>query len=517
MIGETVGSYKIERKLGEGGMGVVYVAEHPLLKKKAVVKFLHAELSSDGELVERFFNEARSATMIQHPGIVDVFDFGHHSSGCAFILMEFLAGDSLADRLKQDGPFDAGFAVAIGKQLASALSAAHEQGIVHRDLKPDNVFLVRDREAPGGARVKVLDFGIAKLVDKASSSVKTQTGAVMGTPTYMAPEQCRSAGEVDHRADIYALGCILFELLCGRPPFRCASLGQLIAAHMFEPPPALTTFAPAVPADLEAVVLRALAKEPDERQGSMSNLEVELEACNIAAPPSPRRSAPVAVQAAYEATVLPIQPVTAKLDTAPAMVATVATTTGKPKELTTLGRSTGQLAAPEAPRKRGWLTVAVAAGVLAAGVGVFGSQRGSTSAEPGPAPVAAPAPTPIIVERPALPAPPKPVQLTIDSDPAGAEVIREHDGMHIGKTPFDTELAPVANGTLVYILHLDGYEDHRVALAADRDNREKVALKKKPKKSTGRPRPPTTPPVSQPPPPSVPSGPTSDGMLRPRT
>jgi eukaryotic-like serine/threonine-protein kinase len=504
VIGEIVGSYKIESKLGQGGMGVVYVAQHPLLKKKAVVKFLHAELSSDGELVDRFFNEARSATMIRHPGIVDVFDFGHHASGCAYILMEFLHGQALSDRIKQDGPFEASFAIAIGKQLASALAAAHEQGIVHRDLKPDNVYLVPDREAPGGTRVKVLDFGIAKLANEASGAVKTQAGVVMGTPTYMAPEQCRSAGEVDHRADIYALGCILFEMVCGRPPFRCASLGQLIAAHMFEPPPLPSSFGP-VPADLEAVILRALEKEPDDRQGSMSNLSVELASCDGATPtPVPRRrSQPIVTPATLDATAAPIAPSTAPLVTAPA--------------LTTLGKSTGQLSMPAIePRSRRWM--AISAGVVAlAGAAVAWKLAASEEATPvaaTPAPQA-PATQTVIVERPA--APPKPILLTLDSDPSGAEVIQEHDGMRLGKTPFDKSLAPVAGGTLVYVLRLEGYEDHRVSLAADRDNREKVALKATPKKpppiSSGRPRPPTTPP---PPPFTPPSGPTSDGMLRPK-
>jgi len=504
VIGEIVGSYKIESKLGQGGMGVVYVAQHPLLKKKAVVKFLHAELSSDGELVDRFFNEARSATMIRHPGIVDVFDFGHHASGCAYILMEFLHGEALSDRIKKDGPFEASFAIAIGKQLASALAAAHEQGIVHRDLKPDNVYLVPDREAPGGTRVKVLDFGIAKLANEASGAVKTQAGVVMGTPTYMAPEQCRSAGEVDHRADIYALGCILFEMVCGRPPFRCASLGQLIAAHMFEPPPLPSSFGP-VPADLEAVILRALEKEPDDRQGSMSNLSIELASCDGAmlTPVPQRRSQPIATPAALDETVAPIQPITAPTAAAPA--------------LTTLGKSTGQLARPVVEqRSRRWMVIAAVVVVLA-GAGVAWKTAASGD---DPAPVAttpapeAPRTQTVIVERPA--APPTPIVLTLDSDPSGAEVIQEHDGMRLGKTPFDKSLAPVAGGTLVYVLRLEGYEDYRVSLAADRDNREKVALKAKPKKpptiSSGRPRPPTTPP----PPITPPSGPTSDGMLRPK-
>jgi serine/threonine protein kinase len=526
VIGETVGSYKIESKLGEGGMGVVYVAEHPLLKKKAVVKFLHADLSGEAETVERFFNEARAATMIRHPGIVDVFDFGKHASGCAYILMEFLHGESLSARIKT-GPVDPGTAILIGKQIAAAVGAAHDGGIVHRDLKPDNIFLIHDREAPGGVRVKVLDFGIAKLVNESAGSVKTQIGTVMGTPTYMAPEQCRSAAEVDHRADIYALGCILFELVCGKPPFRAHSIGQLIAAHMFEDPPTPSSVVATVPADLEDVILRALAKEPDERQGSMSNLAVELAACSampglIPTPKLSRKSQPVPV--AYEPTIAPapsiaMEPTVAPIIplTVPAPPATVGHTLDQP-ELTTLGRSHGEITVPPPPKRRTGAIVSVAAAMLAAGIAIVVWQRGGSSAEPIPAAAPAPPPTKVVFEprseQPAAPPVPATITVSIESEPAGATVIQDIDGMRIGRTPFDRRLAPVAGGTLVYILRLEGFEDTRVELAADRDDRETVALKPRAKKPPGRPiKPPTSTPRDPPP---VTTGPTPEGMLRPK-
>src|SRR5207248_990205 len=158
-------------------------------------------------------------TTVRHPGIVEIYDFGFLADGCAYIVMEFLDGQGLAGRIAARGRMPALEALSIARQIAGALSAAHGKSIVHRDLKPDNVFLVRDPEMPSGERIKLLDFGIAKLAgDTGINAQKTRTGAVMGTPTYMAPEQCRGVG-VDHCADLYALGCILFEMLCGRPPF----------------------------------------------------------------------------------------------------------------------------------------------------------------------------------------------------------------------------------------------------------------------------------------------------------
>ncbi len=508
MIGETVGSYRVESKLGEGGMGVVYIAEHPLLRKKAVVKFLHAELSSDGETVERFFNEARSATMIRHPGIVDVFDFGHHASGCAFILMEFLDGESLADRV-HDGPLDATTAVLIGRQIASAVGAAHDKGIIHRDLKPDNVFLVTDNEAAGGMRVKVLDFGIAKLAGESSGSVKTQTGAVMGTPSYMAPEQCRSAGEVDRRADVYSLGCILFELMCGRPPFRTSSLGQLIAAHMFEAPPEPSSLG-LVPADLERVILRALAKEADDRQQSMGELAAELGACDVTTLPPPRAKIP-RVPTGFEQTVAPMAAATA-----PARL-----TIGS----TTIGQSIGQMTTPDIappvrPTRVPWMIGVGVAVALVAGVVIW--QRGDSANEPAAEPTALPAPPPAAMRAPppaVTPAPPPAVPkvlLVIASDPTGADVIQEYDGMRIGHTPYERSLAPVAKGTLIYILKLEGYEDARVELAADRDGMQRVALHPV-KKSIPRFQPPRTPPSAPPVKEEPRTAPSGDGMLRPKS
>ena len=217
MIGERVNNYEVRSIVGEGGMGAVYLAEHPFMGRKAAIKVLRPELAQDRGLVERFMNEARAANAIHHPNIIDIIDVGLLPSGVPYLMMEFLEGESLAKRIER-GRLTIAEAVDVATQTASALQAAHGKGIVHRDLKPDNLFLVPDDGRPFGARVKVLDFGIAKLRGELSGGgAKTQTGSVMGTPPYMSPEQCRGiTEEIDHRTDIYALGIILYEMLAGR-------------------------------------------------------------------------------------------------------------------------------------------------------------------------------------------------------------------------------------------------------------------------------------------------------------
>ena len=239
----TIGQYRVTGMIGRGGMGAVYAAEHSLLGRQAAIKVLLPDLSQKQDVVQRFFNEARAATAIRHPGIIEIYDFGWTPDGAAFIVMERLDGETLGRRASRVRlRWQA--VLSIARQIAGALAAAHAKGIVHRDLKPDNVFLVPDPEVPGGERIKLLDFGIAKLaVDSTSSSNVTKTGAVMGTPTYMAPEQCRGVA-VDHRADLYALGCVIYELCSGRPPFLGEGTGDVLAAHIHLPVPPLSRRTP---------------------------------------------------------------------------------------------------------------------------------------------------------------------------------------------------------------------------------------------------------------------------------
>jgi serine/threonine-protein kinase len=275
--GLQVGSYRIERTLGTGGFGVVYVGVDLRLGRRAAIKQLLPELSGQHEIVERFFNEAKAAASINHPGIIEIYEVGWHTDGSAYFAMKLLEGDSLGKRLRTSGPMAFSLAATIARQVASALAAAHARGIVHRDLKPDNVVLVPDDEVAIGERAIVLDFGIAKLFGDRPGAQKTRTGMMMGTPAYMSPEQCRGAGEVDHRTDVYALGCILFELLTGRPPFVGEGAGEILGMHQFVAAPSLRGLRPDVSPAFEALVMRTLAKNPAERFQQMSELTVALQ------------------------------------------------------------------------------------------------------------------------------------------------------------------------------------------------------------------------------------------------
>lgn len=259
--GTRVGDYEIEGKIGEGAMGAVYRAVHPAIGKRVAVKVMNPRLGADAGAIERFTREARSVAAIRHPGIVDVFGFGALDDGRAYLVMEWLDGVSLATRLDQ-GTLPPDEALEILDQIARALEAAHDKGIIHRDLKPDNIFLQHvARERP---IVKLLDFGLVKLAFEERLDSKTQTGQLLGTPVYMSPEQCRGKG-VDHRTDIYAVGCIAYEMICGRVPFVADNIAELIAAHLGEVPPLPRSLRPDIPPALDACMFAMLAKEPARR------------------------------------------------------------------------------------------------------------------------------------------------------------------------------------------------------------------------------------------------------------
>jgi serine/threonine-protein kinase len=253
-------------------MGAVYLAHHSLLGRRAAIKVLLPALSARPDIVNRFFNEARAVTSISDPGIVQVFDFGYHTDGSAYLVMEYLEGETLHHRLTRLGRLPVHEALRLCRQIASSLAAAHAQRIVHRDLKPENIFLVLDGEVASGERSKILDFGIAKLSDDRTGNVKTSTGALIGTPLYMSPEQCRGLAEIDHRSDIYALGCVLFHLLTGRPPFEGEGMGDIIAAHIREPAPPPSSRHAEIAPDVDALVMRCLAKAPADRFPSMAEV-----------------------------------------------------------------------------------------------------------------------------------------------------------------------------------------------------------------------------------------------------
>jgi serine/threonine protein kinase len=273
MIGHKVNNYELTRLLGEGGMGAVYLAEHPLLGRKAAVKILKHEFVANQDLVQRFLNEARAANAIHHPNIIDIIDVGLLPEGVPYMMMEFLEGESLASRLQRVQRLPLGEAVKHARQTASALAAAHALGIVHRDLKPDNLFVIPDAQNPGQERIKVLDFGIAKLRPEFSPGTpRTSVGALMGTPAYMSPEQCMGkTTEIDHRSDIYALGIIFYEMLCGQPPFAGQNFGELFLQHVNGVPRPPRSLVPEIPVHLEAMILKCLEKEPGDRIQTMDD------------------------------------------------------------------------------------------------------------------------------------------------------------------------------------------------------------------------------------------------------
>jgi serine/threonine-protein kinase len=274
LVGSVLGErYKILRRIGEGGMGIVYEAMHVVIEKHVALKVLREDFSSRPEVVERFRQEAKSASRIGHPNIVDISDFGETPDGLSYFVMEMLEGEDLANVLARERTLPPARAVAIALQCCKALGAAHAKGIVHRDMKPENIFLVRrDGEADF---VKIVDFGIAKMSDIETAGAPgrklTKTGMIFGTPEYMSPEQAAGKADLDHRVDIYALGVILFEMLTGRVPFVGDTFMGVLTQHMFEPVPDMHEVNPQVqaPGALPLVVRKALAKDPDERYRTM--------------------------------------------------------------------------------------------------------------------------------------------------------------------------------------------------------------------------------------------------------
>jgi serine/threonine protein kinase len=291
--GLRFGRYEVGERIGKGGFGVVHFAKDVELGRELAIKFLRPEYQARANVVQRFLQEARAAARIGHPGIVTVFECGQVSGtglradGTAFIAMELLKGKSLSETMDLAGRPALAVALSIGRQLATALANAHEAGIIHRDLKPDNVFLIPDPAVRGGVRVKILDFGVAKLAET-EVGVHTHSQVMLGTPRYMAPEQARSAARVDHRSDIYALGCILYELLSGRPPYS-GDAGDVITKHQSAPVPPLRKAVESPPRELEQLISRMLAKTPDERPSSMADVDAALGTCETLAQPFPER------------------------------------------------------------------------------------------------------------------------------------------------------------------------------------------------------------------------------------
>lgn len=454
MEGQRIGNYRIVRKIGQGGMGSVWEAKHEQLHRKAAIKLLRRELTTDPQVEIRFFNEAKAASRVDHPSIVKIDEFGHLPDGTAYIIMEFLSGDPLSVRLRNlGGKLQIPDTLRISRQIASALAATHAKGIVHRDLKPDNVMLVPDSEVAGGERVKILDFGIAKVITDYSGpgaeEFKTNTGLVLGTATYMAPEQCKGAGEVTEKADVYSLAVVMYRMCCGKVPFRAEGPGEVMAMHIFSQPKPLREVDPRVPEPLAALIHRMMSKEPHERP-TMTQVATELEkmAMTITGPVSvPTVTAPVPAVAA------PTAPAPVESSPASSSAASHSSTLG-----TALGQSGSAPAVSAGSRSRvGWMVAAV---LLLGGVGVsipYGLKH-----------------MPQLLAGTA-----KTVYWNVASSPV-AQVIRKADGQVMGSTPW-THTLPQGTGRQLFVLRAEGYVEQEVWFEESSSATQNLTLVAEPK------------------------------------
>src|SRR5690242_4036536 len=259
------GRYRIMRKLGTGGMANVYLAEDQELGRRVAIKILNDRHAGDEQFIERFRREAKNAAGLSHPNIVSIYDRGE-AEGSYYIAMEYLDGRSLKELIVSRGPAPVGVAVEYARQILSALRFAHRHGIVHRDIKPHNVLVDTD------GRVKVTDFGIAR----AGASQMTEAGSIVGTAQYLSPEQARG-GNVDQRSDLYSLGVVLYELLTGNVPFNGDTPVEIAMKHLSAIPEPPSAKRPEIPRDLDLIVMRALAKDPDDRYQNAEEMDADLE------------------------------------------------------------------------------------------------------------------------------------------------------------------------------------------------------------------------------------------------
>lgn len=446
-----IGPYRVLRQIGKGGMGMVLEAVHTTIERRVAIKLLLPEYAKDAEVAERLFREALAVNRIEHPSLVQVSDYGKMPDGTVYLVMEFLRGQTLASWMDQNpGSAPVMMVMKVAAQVASALSAAHAKGIVHRDLKPDNLMLVEDAAEPGAVRVKILDFGIAKVVqEQAPSKAKTATDLVMGTPFYMSPEQCQGAGYVDAKSDVYSLGVMLFEMLSGQLPFDGEGSGQIIGMHLFKSPPLLREVAPSVPAGLADLVQGLLAKSRDARP-TMEELRVEFERMVRAGSAEPSAGILARLN-------LPSEP------------------SEKPRHrraATTLGGSNGQSQLKGRRPSRRWLMAGGTLGMLLVGLAATLALRApSRHPEPKPSPKAQVNPGPEFHDKP-MPTqtsspPPAPasgrVRWSITSQPSGAEIIRVTDGELLGKTPWEG-IPSAGSGAIKVQVRLNGFETESLTL-----------------------------------------------------
>jgi serine/threonine-protein kinase len=396
LVGKVLSErYRIVRKIGEGGMGAVYQAEHALIEKKMALKILFQDLTRRPDLIARFLQEAKSASRIGHENVIDISDFGQSPEGLVFIAMEYLDGQDLGKLLKKEGAIHWERARPILMQIAKGLRAAHGNGIIHRDMKPENVYLVQREGRPDF--VKVLDFGIAKIVnDDTGGPALTQTGMIFGTPEYMSPEQAQGSTP-DHRVDIYAVGCIMYHMLTGQVPFTADNFMGILTKHLLEPPVPPRKRRPdrQIPEEVEAICLRAMDKDREKRFPDMDAFYRALGAAgDFGFEPSQVFVAPRVPKASLKyPTLAAANPEVRESRTAIAVSGTGTfedERPGRPDE------------APAGSRKPAMVAMIVGGLALAAGGLIFALKPSSKAATPEPAPAAA---TQAAIAAPATPPP----------------------------------------------------------------------------------------------------------------
>ena len=379
--GQEVGEYVVDQKVGEGGFGTVFRATHPLIGKQVAIKVLARQYSANEEMVSRFVAEARAVNQIRHRHIIDIFSFGRLPDGRHYYVMEYLDGQPLDAYLEIHGALPLAQAIPILRDIARALDAAHGNDIVHRDLKPENVFLSQDQD--GTLFPKLLDFGIAKLMTDQGQGHKTRTGAPIGTPAYMSPEQCRGK-DVDHRTDVYAFGVLAYEMLTGGLPFDHEEFMEIILAHLQKEPDPPSSRQPGLPPGVDQSLLAMLSKDPAARPttlvGAIQQLEEAARAAGLDLPAAPSPSG--VHPAERRLTPTPGRPSGA---VAPAISSAETIDAGRLSEqLSAAGAATTGAGDPAS--KRTGLVVGAVLVVLAAGLVAFLSSRDERApAEPEPA------------------------------------------------------------------------------------------------------------------------------------
>ena len=276
LIGRSIGSYRVLKLLGKGGMGSVYLAQHPVIGSRVAIKFLHQQFSQNKKIVDRFFNEARAVNVIGHDNILKILDLSVTEDGIHYFVMEFLQGRPVQELVGEGQPVSLEVAGPILLQFCEALQAAHDRKIYHRDIKPENVYLITHKGRKNF--VKVVDFGVAKLTDQAGAGTgATQTGLVVGTPAYMSPEQAGGLNKnIDARSDVYSAGILMFQLATGQLPFPSAHFGEVLIGHLQLAPPRPRDLNPELPEAWERIILQALEKKQEARQQSMRELSAQL-------------------------------------------------------------------------------------------------------------------------------------------------------------------------------------------------------------------------------------------------